>query len=125
MEAPRHDGEPRPKRLLDYAREMQRIAQLDIDIAYTGHGEPITAVRDLVETRLALHHKRADKLYSLFEGQPCSWYELTQKLFPKVHDTEKFLSLSEVLGHLDLLERDGRVTQERRDGLVYWCPTAG
>jgi glyoxylase-like metal-dependent hydrolase (beta-lactamase superfamily II) len=122
IEPPDQPGEPRPKRLLDYMREMQRIAALDIQIAYPGHGEPATNVPELVASRLAFHQKRADTLYALFENQPRTLYELTEKMFPAIHDSQKILTLSEVLGHLDLLERDGRIGSERRDGLIFWLP---
>jgi glyoxylase-like metal-dependent hydrolase (beta-lactamase superfamily II) len=122
IERPAKPGDERPRRLLDYLREMQRIAALNIHIAYPGHGDSITDVPGLVETRLAFHDKRAEKLYGLFGGQPRLLWELTQLMFPTVPETHQYLTLSEVLGHLDMLERDGRVTSERQNGLVYWRP---
>jgi hypothetical protein len=38
--------------------------------------------------------------------------------------TQAFLVLSEVLGHLDLLEARGAVTAEERDGVVLYAATA-
>ena len=35
-------------------------------------------------------------------------------------DRESFLTLSETLGHLDLLENEGRVRQDEEDGLVRY-----
>ena len=122
IEAPAQHGDPRPRPLLDYLREMQRIAALDIEIAYGGHGEPITNVRDLVESRVTFHHERAEKLLSLFDGRPRTLYELTLMMFPKVEDARKYLALSEVLGHIDLLEQEGRIGCEMRHGIVYWYP---
>jgi glyoxylase-like metal-dependent hydrolase (beta-lactamase superfamily II) len=120
IEAPRHPGEPRPRPLLNYVREIQRIAALDIDIAYTGHGEPITNLRELVESRLNFYHQRAEKLLGLFEDQPRTLYELTQSLFPKRDDSQAYLTLSEVSGHIDLLEQEGRIGSALRDNVVYW-----
>jgi len=122
IEAPTHPGEPHPKPLLNYLREMQRIAQLDIEIAYGGHGEPITNVRDLVASRLIFHQQRAEKLLGLFDERPRTLYELALMMFPNVEDARKYLSLSEVLGHIDLLEQDGRIGCESREGIVYWYP---
>lgn len=122
IEAPKQPGETRPKPLLDYLREMQRIAELDIEIAYGGHGEPITSVRDLVEARVTFHYQRAEKLLILFDGQPRTLYELSLMMFPRVEDARKYLSLSEVLGHLDLLDQQGRIGCERHEGIVYWYP---
>ncbi len=122
IEMPADPGGERPKRLLDYLREMQRIAALDIAIAYPGHGDTVTDVPGLVESRLVFHEKRAEKLYGLFGGQPRCLYELTQMMFPTVPETHQYLTLSEVLGHLDVLEREDRVAPELRNGLLYWHP---
>ncbi len=122
IEAPERPGEARPRPLLDYLREMARIAELDILIAYPGHGEAITEIPVLVESRLSFHQKRADKLLVMFEGQPRTLYELSQIMFPMVQDGEKFLTLSEVLGHVDILAHDGRLTHEQRGDVVYWKP---
>jgi glyoxylase-like metal-dependent hydrolase (beta-lactamase superfamily II) len=122
IENPTNPGEERPRRLLDYLREMQRIAALDVRIAYPGHGDSIADVPGLVESRLAFHQKRAEKLYGLFSGQPRRLWELTRLLFPTVPETHQYLTLSEVLGHLDVLERDGQAIPEKRNGLVYWRP---
>src|SRR5258708_9328579 len=123
IEAPEYADDPRPRRLLDYLLEMARVATLDPAIAYTGHGDPIPRVRELIETRLVFHQKRADKLFDLFDGQPRHLYDLTKLLFPRVDDTQMILALSETLGHLDLLQRDGRVDRQMRDGIEYWQPT--
>jgi glyoxylase-like metal-dependent hydrolase (beta-lactamase superfamily II) len=122
IEAPRRPGEPRPKRLLDYIREMQRITTLGAQIAYSGHGQPITNIPFLVQSRLEFHQKRADKIWTLFEGQPRTLYDVTQALFPKVPDLGKFLTLSEVQGHIDILERDKRLTPVSQHGLLHWKP---
>jgi glyoxylase-like metal-dependent hydrolase (beta-lactamase superfamily II) len=123
IEAPQIDGDPRPQRLIEYLREMQRMAELDIEIAYPGHGTPVTEIKALVESRGVFHNSRADKLLALFEGKQCSLYELTKLMFPKVHATQSFLTLSEVQGHIDILVHDGRLRDEMYDGLRYWQPT--
>jgi glyoxylase-like metal-dependent hydrolase (beta-lactamase superfamily II) len=122
IEAPHQPDEPRPRRLLDYMREMERIANLDIVTAYPGHGTPFHNIPELVEKRLGLHAKRAEMLYSLFDGQPRNLYELARLMFPKTHETQMYLMLSEVLGHIDILERDGRLDCEIRDDILYWIP---
>jgi hypothetical protein len=79
-------------------------------------------VQTRVEQRLGFHQQRMDKLYGLFEGQPQHLYTLTQRLFPKITGSDIFLTLSETLGHLDLLEQAGRIVQELHTDLIYWRP---
>jgi glyoxylase-like metal-dependent hydrolase (beta-lactamase superfamily II) len=122
IEAP-EPGQKRPRRLLDYLRHLERIAALNPIIAYTGHGEPVQNVRELVARRLEMHQHRADRILALFDGQPHTLYELTQKMFPKADPTDAYLTLSEVLGHLDMLEVQGRIERDPHDdGLLYWKP---
>jgi glyoxylase-like metal-dependent hydrolase (beta-lactamase superfamily II) len=121
IEAPSQPGEPRPRRLLDYIREQQRIAALDIDIAYTGHGEPITDVRERVAGRLALYQQRADRLADLLREQPGqTLFQLSRRMFPQVKRSDTFLVLSEVLGHLDLLEQQERIIVEPGENLITY-----
>ncbi|MFQ3536728.1 MAG: MBL fold metallo-hydrolase [Aggregatilineales bacterium] len=120
LEPPEAPDEPRPRRLLDYLDSLRRIAQLDIRIAYPGHGAPVTAVAQLVEARFAMHARRAEHLRELCAEQPRSLYALMRAMFPRLRQPETFLALSEVLGHLDLLARDGKVMAEQSDGVAIW-----
>jgi hypothetical protein len=52
----------------------------------------------------------------LEERQP-SAYEIAQALWCNIAVTQAFLTLSEVLGHLDRLEADGSVREFARDGV--------
>ncbi|CAG0956417.1 MAG: MBL fold metallo-hydrolase [Anaerolinea sp.] len=125
IEAPRRYGEARPKRLLEYLHEMRRIAQLDVKIAYTGHGEPIYDVATLVNGRLGFHDKRADKLDAMLsDGQPRTLYEISRQMFPNIKDAQMFLTLSEAQGHLDLLESQGRAALRSVNGINHWSLTS-
>ncbi len=123
IEAPATPGGQRPKRLLDYIFHLERVAALRPTIAYTGHGEPVEDVPALVAKRLEHHQWRAEKLFGLFNGEPHTLYEMTRILFGHIPESESYLTLSEVVGHLDLLERDGRIAREMHtNGIVYWQP---
>ena len=82
-----------------------------------GHGEPITDHAALIEERFALHQRRAEKLYGLIAEQPRTGHELAQALWGNVAVTQAFLTLSEVIGHLDLLVNEG-AARELEDGEV-------
>src|SRR5439155_9581864 len=62
MEAPRADGEPRAKALVQYLESMQRVAAMDIRMAYSGHGEEIYDHRALIAQRLAFHESRLARI---------------------------------------------------------------
>ncbi len=110
------DGsDERPRALMTYIASLQRTRELPARIVLPGHGEPIVDHRALIDTRFELHRKRAERIYDLISERPRTAYEIAQELWGNVAVTQAFLTLSEVLGHLDLLADEGRV-REVADG---------
>jgi glyoxylase-like metal-dependent hydrolase (beta-lactamase superfamily II) len=122
VEPPPPGQSDRPKRLLQYLDQLERVAALGPSIAYSGHGPPITDVAGLVAQRIAFHHRRADGVYQkLLEG-PRTVYAMVRELFPKdLPPVHLFLALSEVQGHLDLLAQDGRAGCAAADSVCMWA----
>src|SRR5919197_2349085 len=107
----------RPHALMIYMDSLRRTRELPAEILLPGHGDPITDHRALIDERFALHQRRAEKIHGLIAERPRSAYEIAQELWGNVAVTQAFLTLSEVLGHVDLLAADGRV-REVPDGDV-------
>ena len=78
-----------------------------------GHGDPVTDHVKLIDERFALHDRRARKIDGLIAERPRSAYEIAQALWGNVAVTQAYLTLSEVLGHVDLLLDEGRVVERR------------
>ena len=74
----------------------------------------------LVAERLAFHRERADRILALMGDESHTLYAITEQMFAHVADAEKFLALSEVLGHLDLLEREHRIVRTAETPVVRW-----
>jgi glyoxylase-like metal-dependent hydrolase (beta-lactamase superfamily II) len=113
-------GGKRPRRLLEYMVQLQRVADLGPRLAYGGHGQLVTDVPGLVASRLAFHRDRAEHILALVGNGIHSLWEITELMFAHVAESEKFLALSEVLGHLDWLERDGRIVRVSQGDLTCW-----
>ena len=64
------------------------------------------------------HRRRAEKLHGLIAERPRTAYELAQALWGNIAVTQAYLTLSEVLGHTDLLLDEGRV---REMEATAWC----
>lgn len=119
---PRDPSGPRPQALVTYLESLRKTREMDIELVLPGHGEPITNHRSLIDQRLVLHARRANKLCRLIGERPQSAYELAQALWGDIAVTQAYLTLSEVLGHLDLLVNDGRVREVTGDGVSVWAP---
>lgn len=114
-----YDG-PRPQALLTYIDSLEKTRAMELSLVLSGHGRPITDHVPLIDERFRLHRRRAEKIARLIAAQPRTAHELAQELWGNVAVTQAFLTLSEVLGHVDLLLRDGVVTEEERDGVAYF-----
>lgn len=111
----------RPKPLIQYNQSLQRIAELPITKLYTGHGEPVTDVKGLVEIRLEKQRARAEKVLAMIRKQPLTAFEVCQMLFPKIYEKQLSLTLSETIGQLDYLENLGYIRlDERNDGILVY-----
>ena len=87
---------------------MRRTRELPAEIVLSGHGDPITDHVALIDDRFAQHDRRKEKIFKLIEAEPRSAYDLAQAIWGNVAVTQAFLTLSEILGHVDLLVDEGR-----------------
>lgn len=110
----------RPQALVTYLDSLRKTREMDVDLVLPGHGDPISDHRRLIDERFALHRRRADKIYALIAERPRSAYEIARALWGNIAVTQAYLTLSEVLGHIDLLLNDGRVREVERDGGVVF-----
>jgi glyoxylase-like metal-dependent hydrolase (beta-lactamase superfamily II) len=113
----------RRQALVEYIDSLAKTRELPAEIVLSGHGDPITDHVALIDERFALHERRAEKLYGLIAEQPRTGYELAQALWGNVAVTQAFLTLSEVIGHVDLLVNAGRVREVEDDGVVRFEAT--
>jgi glyoxylase-like metal-dependent hydrolase (beta-lactamase superfamily II) len=114
---PRDGSTERPQALVQYLDSLAATREMDVDLVLPGHGDPITDHRELIDQRFALHRRRAEKIHRLIEERPRSAYEIAQALWGNIAVTQAYLTLSEVLGHLDLLVNGGRVREVTHDGV--------
>jgi len=117
---PRDGSTVRPQSLVAYLDSLARTREMDLDLILPGHGDPVTDHRELIDGRFVMHRRRADKLHRLIAERPRSAYELAQSLWGNIAVTQAYLTLSEILGHTDLLLNEGRVREVERDGLIQF-----
>jgi glyoxylase-like metal-dependent hydrolase (beta-lactamase superfamily II) len=110
-------GDGRPQALITYIDSLLATRELPARLVLPGHGDPITDHRGLIDERLRLHHRRAQKILRMLWPRPLTAYELALEMWGNVAVTQAYLTLSEVLGHLDLLLRDGLVRELEDDGV--------
>jgi glyoxylase-like metal-dependent hydrolase (beta-lactamase superfamily II) len=115
---------PRPQALITYLASLEQTRAMDLALVLPGHGQPITDHVTLIEERFRLHRRRAEKIHRLIAERPRTAHEIAQDLWGNVAVTQAYLTLSEVLGHVDLLLEDGRVVEKEGDGVVRFASAA-
>jgi glyoxylase-like metal-dependent hydrolase (beta-lactamase superfamily II) len=121
---PRGGTGERPQALVTYLESLSKTRAMDVDLVLPGHGEPITDHRGLIDQRFELHRRRADKIGRLIAERRRTAYEIAQALWGNIAVTQAYLTLSEVLGHVDILLNDGRARElERDDGVSLFEAT--
>ena len=120
LEPSLEDHTERRRSLVDYLETLERFRKMDPSIAYPGHGDPVTDVIGLIDSTIAQHLERKEKVAALLTDRGQSPYELAQQLFPDVKGYDVFLSVSEVVAHLDLVSDEGGTMTEERDGITYY-----
>ena len=112
----------RTRALVEYIASLRATRAMDdVQIVLPGHGVPVTDHAALIDERFALHARRARKIHRLIAQAPRTAYEVAQELWGNVAVTQAYLTLSEVVGHVDVLVDEGKVVERRRDGVVRFA----
>lgn len=114
-------GGPRPTPLIDYGSSLRATRAMGIGIVLTGHGEAISDHSALIDTRLDDMERRARKIHSLISGEPLSAHAIAQRMWGEIAIKQAYLTLSEVLGHLDLLLAAGAAQEADCDGVSLFA----
>ncbi len=122
LEAPGRGEARRPRALVDYINSLEKTGRMDVRLALPAHGDPVYDVRALVDARLTFHRSRLSHIEAQLESGAQTAYEMSNILFPDLSMSDAFLGLSEVIGHLDVLEAEGRVRREDHEGLARYIP---
>ena len=109
--------QPRPQALLQYIDSMRTTREVPARLVLPGHGDPILDHVELIDERLRMHRRRAARIHQLLDARPLTAYEIALQMWGNVAVTQAYLTLSEVLGHLDLLVEAGQAAERARDGV--------
>ena len=113
----------RPRALMSYMDSLRKTREMELEVVYAGHGEPVEDHRKLIDERMGMHERRANRLYKLVAERPRNAYEMAQEMWGNVAVTQAFLTLSEVLGHVDVLIDEGRVRELEAEGVTSFQAT--
>jgi glyoxylase-like metal-dependent hydrolase (beta-lactamase superfamily II) len=114
LSGPEH---PRPRALLQYIDSLRATRELPARLVLPGHGDPILEHAELIDERLRMHRRRAARVHQILSDRPVSAYEIALQMWGNVAVTQAYLTLSEVLGHLDLLVETRQAIERGDEGM--------
>ncbi len=100
-----------------YLESLERTRRLDVRLVMPGHGHGFAGHRALIDGLLAFYDKRQRRLLGLLEGGPRTGWELCQALFPRAGPADAFLTMSETVANLEVLEDRGAVARVEEAGV--------
>ena len=89
-----------------------------------GHGPGFTGHRALIDGLLGFYEKRQRRLLGLLEDRPRTAWELCQAIFPRTGPGDVFLTMSETVANLEVLEDRGAVVRDEEQGGWTFQPVA-
>ena len=111
-------ADERPRALLTYLASLEQTRAMELSLVLPGHGQPIVDHAALIDERFGLHRRRAEKIRALIATRAATAHEIAHELWGNVAVTQAYLTLSEVLGHLDMLLAEGRAVERESGGVV-------
>jgi glyoxylase-like metal-dependent hydrolase (beta-lactamase superfamily II) len=117
IEPPEEEGADRRRPLVEYWAGLKRVADMDVRRVLSGHGQPIDDHRALIEKRFAFYQERLAEIREVLSDGPRTVWSIVGELFPRLGALDSFLAVSEILGHLDVMEDSGEVCVFDRNGV--------
>lgn len=120
IEPPAEETEDRPRTLIQYRDSLKRCQMMGISRVLSGHGVDVTDVVPLIDTRLQKNEERANLIHQWILEEPMTVFDVCKRLFARVYEQQLALTMSETLGHLDLLESWEKSRIEHKNGIDYY-----
>lgn len=120
IEPPNHGEIHRPRPLLQYRDSLEKASQLPLKMIYPGHGEAFNGHLSLIKTRFLEQEKRCDQILSILADGKKSIFEICRQMYPRLKGDTVFLGLSQIQGHLDLLETRQQVSYEQNGSVMIY-----
>ncbi len=111
-----------------YKKTLSLLKELPVVTILPGHGKPFHGHLARVDQLLGHHEERTEQIVQILRSnrsrhgglKAMTRYMMTQSLFVDLKGMDVFLGLSELKGHLEIMEGQGRVYSFLEDGhLLY------
>jgi glyoxylase-like metal-dependent hydrolase (beta-lactamase superfamily II) len=116
---PDQNGE-RMLTLVDHMKSLKKCQNYSIHTVFPGHGSLIQQPSQLIQKRINGIEEKARNLMDLIQQGNSTANELAKTFYRKSYDNQFSLVMSEVIGHLDYLEAEGKVSKKIIDDVWHY-----
>ncbi len=125
LDIPESSGIKRTRTLIQYYQSTDKIKPYAATSIYPSHGDVFHDHLELIASyRLSTERRLLKISRILSEHGAMLPLEVGKKLFPKVWQDQLYPVISEIMGHLDMLEEGGHVACEEQEGRLYYTLTS-
>ncbi|MEM6965988.1 MAG: MBL fold metallo-hydrolase [Bacteroidota bacterium] len=119
-EHPDKPGEP-TKSLNDLIASFARLKVFEIATVYPGHGAVFQQANQMIDKQLARIKMRKQECFEAIREGFVTPYQINRKMYPYQQIPPDFSGLFMILGYLDLLEEEGKITRRYdEEGVVHF-----
>lgn len=105
------------KPLVAYLGSIGRLYQLEVALVLPGHAEPFGGHRRVIDALVQFYARRQARIRLALAPRPLTAFEVTRRLFPDGSPQELFLTVSESVANLEVLEARGEVARDFEGGV--------
>ena len=120
IEPPMPGKKQRPAPLIQYRESLIRSRGRKLGTCYSGHGKPFSHHIELIDKRLSQQDARCQQIRQVLKEGDKNVFEICRRVYPHLNGGIVFLGLSQIQGHLDLMEDRNEVMKEERESIVYY-----
>ncbi|WP_040345895.1 MBL fold metallo-hydrolase [Neobacillus bataviensis] len=103
--------------LLQHIDSLKKCLALPVNLVFSGHGTTIGKPHTLIEKRLERTQEKADRIIQLITSGCSTGSKIAQSYYNNTYYEQFSLVMSEIIGHLDYLEVQGRINKEFINGV--------
>ncbi|MGJ7919774.1 MBL fold metallo-hydrolase [Neobacillus sp. LXY-4] len=116
---PGSEGQRMPT-LVQHIDSLNKVLKLNADVAFSGHGSLIHNPGELINKRLTGIEEKSRRILELIESGISTGNALALIYHKKRYDGQFSLVMSEIIGHLDYLESQGKVEKDFVGGIWHY-----
>ncbi|HZW68046.1 MAG TPA: MBL fold metallo-hydrolase [Pseudogracilibacillus sp.] len=113
-----HRGK-RPYSLVYYEKSLERVLNMPVDVAYSGHGDIIDEPHKLLRKKLKRIEDKGQLILQMLNKKQTPAM-IAEKVYGERYKSLFPLVMSEIIGHMDRLHYKGRIRLKVEKGVHYY-----